>query len=294
MELRQLKYFEAVARTLNFSRAAEELYIAQPPLSRQIQNLESELGVVLIDRSSRPLKLTNAGAFFYEQSIQIISRLNEIKKSTQRLGSEKKRWMGIGFVPSILYSKIPRIIKDFTINYGNINTSLIEITSVEQADALKSGRIDIGFGRLAINDQAIENVILYEENLIVAISGESPLSQLKHVSLKDIINETLILYPSTSRPSFADQVIRQFKIRGLEMNNTYDANSMQTAIGLVAVNMGVSLVPESAKLLKRPDITYIKLSDAGVTSPVIMSTRVNDASAHIAVLKKSIEQIKVL
>ena len=282
MEFRQLKYFEAVARTLNFSRAAEELHIAQPPLSRQIQNLEDELGVILIDRSSRPLKLTEAGVFFYNQSTQLLAKIKEVKKTTQRIGTGQNRWMGIGFVASILYSPIPSMVQEFRKSHANIDVSLDELTSVEQVKALISGKIDIGFGRLAVENDAIENILLDEEKLALVISPTSPFYGAQSLFLKDIIQETLILYPSNPRPSFADHVLRQFQVRSLSPADTYETNGVQTAIGLVAAGMGVTLVPESMRLLKRPDIEFISILDSGVTTPLIMSVRKNDVSDHIS------------
>ncbi|VFT33856.1 transcriptional regulator [Pseudomonas aeruginosa] len=102
MELRHLRYFQALARTLNFTRAAEQLHIAQPPLSRQIQQLEEMLGVALLERG-RPLRLTEAGRFFHEQSATLLDQLESICDSTRRIGQGQRQWFGIGFVPSALY-----------------------------------------------------------------------------------------------------------------------------------------------------------------------------------------------
>ncbi|MCY0966340.1 LysR family transcriptional regulator [Parathalassolituus penaei] len=281
MELRQLRYFEAVARALNFSKAAEELHIAQPPLSRQIQNLEEELGVELIDRSTRPLTLTNAGQFFYDQSVQILARVQEVKRVTHRIGSEKKRWMGIGFVASVFYSHIPKAIHTFTNDNPSIDISLSELTSAQQVEALKSGRIDVGFGRVAISDEAIRNIVLAEEPLIAAMSSGSHLIAQSDVSLKQLATEKLVVYPSSPRPSFADQILRQFKIRGLEIREVHETNSLQTALGLVAAGMGVTIVPHSISQMQRPGIAYLDIRDEGLTSPLIMSVRQNDNSAHL-------------
>ncbi|MFY0676725.1 MAG: LysR family transcriptional regulator [Neptuniibacter sp.] len=281
MELRQLKYFEAVARTLNFSRAAEELHIAQPPLSRQIQNLEDELGVLLLDRSYRPMKLTNAGSFFYEQAVQLLAKVHEVKKTTKRLSEEGKRWMGIGFVPSILYSQIPSFIQSWCSSHSYIDASLFEQTSVVQAEALKSGKIDVGISRLAIEDPGITNILLNEEPMVLAVSSVNELAGFDEIDLAIISNQTLILYPAKPRPSFADHVMRQFQVRGLTVKKTYEANGVQSAIGFAAAGMGVAIVPESVQVLQRKDITYIPIKDEGVTTPLIMSIRENDDSAHL-------------
>lgn len=289
MELRQLKYFEAVASTLNFSRAAERLHIAQPPLSRQIQQLEDELGVQLLDRSSRPMKLTNAGSFFYDQTVQILARLKEVQKATLRIGAGGTRWMGIGFVPSILYGFLPNVLQRFTSENSNLDISLSELTSVQQAEALKAGRIDVGFGRLAIQDEGLENVVLTEESMVVAVPDGSPLTAETTIPLKRLADEVLVLYPAAPRPSFADQVLRQFSVRGYEVGRTYETNGLQTAIGLVAAGMGVTIVPESVQRLRRDDVAYRPLAEQGLTSPLIMTMRVGDTSAHVLKFRAMIE-----
>ncbi len=286
MELRQLRYFEAVGRLLNFSKAAEELHMAQPPLSRQIQNLEDELGVTLIDRSSRPLKMTNAGQFFYDQSVQVLARIAEVKRATQQLGAEQKRWMGIGFTPSVLYSHIPKAIQQFGSHFPNVHISLSELTSVQQADALKSGRIDVGFGRLAINSEGIENIILTEDTLMLAVPANHPMAAQTSVSMADIAAEKLILYPASPRPSLADQILSHFKVRGLELSDTFETNSLQTAMGLVAANMGVTILPQSVQLMQRPDLVYVAIDAADMCSPLIMSVRANDESDHLLAFRQ--------
>lgn len=289
MELRQLRYFEAVASTLNFSRAAERLHIAQPPLSRQIQQLEDELGVSLLDRSSRPLKLTNAGSFFYDQTVQVLARLKEIQAATRRIGAGGTRWMGIGFVPSILYGFLPNVLQRFTNENENLDISLSELTSVQQAEALKAGRIDVGFGRLAIQDEGLQNIVLTEELMVVAIPSGSALCKETTIPLRRLVSEVLVLYPAAPRPSFADQVLHQFSVRGYEVRKTYETNGLQTAIGLVAAGMGVTIVPESVQRLRRDDVTYRPLDEQGITSPLIMTIRVGDTSDHVAKFRAMIE-----
>lgn len=289
MELRQLRYFEAVASTLNFSRAAERLHIAQPPLSRQIQQLEDELGVSLLDRSSRPLRLTNAGSFFYDQTVQVLARLKEIQAATRRIGAGGTRWMGIGFVPSILYGFLPNVLQRFTNENENLDISLSELTSVQQAEALKAGRIDVGFGRLAIQDEGLQNIVLTEELMVVAIPSGSALCKETTIPLRRLVSEVLVLYPAAPRPSFADQVLHQFSVRGYEVRKTYETNGLQTAIGLVAAGMGVTIVPESVQRLRRDDVTYRPLAEQGITSPLIMTIRVGDTSDHVAKFRAMIE-----
>jgi DNA-binding transcriptional LysR family regulator len=289
LELRHLRYFEALASTLNFTRAAEQLHIAQPPLSRQIQQLEDELGVMLIDRSSRPLALTRAGAFFYEQATQILARIEEVRLATQRLGAGQRRWLGIGFVPSMLYGTLPNTIRRFMDEHPGIDVVLTELTSVQQAQALQSGRIDVGFGRVAIESEGLLNTLIEEEPLVAVLPAGGALAAAPEVSLQNLAEQTVILYPAQPRPSFADQVSAQFRVRGCPITRSFETNGLQTAIGLVAAGMGVSLVPRSVERLKRDDVVYRPISDAGVVSPMLMSTRRADTSQDVARLCQAIQ-----
>src|SRR5450830_372783 len=151
MELRHLRYFVAVAEEKNFTRASKRLFIAQPPLSRQIQQLEEELEVSLFERGSRPLELTEAGRFFYAHAQQLLGKAADLKSMTQRVG-KIERTVSIGFVASTLYGLLPKIIRRFRAEYNGIEISLHEMTTMQQIKALKEGRIDVGFGRIRSED----------------------------------------------------------------------------------------------------------------------------------------------
>jgi len=290
LELRHLRYFEALAETLNFTRAAEQLHIAQPPLSRQIQQLEDELGVLLIDRSARPLALTRAGAFFYEQSSQILARVQEVARATQRLGEGRRRWIGVGFVPSMLYGALPKAIQGFMAEHPDIDVTLSELTSVQQAEALQARRIDVGFGRVAIEAEGLVNTLIEEEPLVAVLPAGGELAAQRTLSLAERAAQTGILYPAQPRPSFADQVLAQFRVRGCPATRTFETNGLQTAVGLVAAGIGVSLVPRSVQRLKRDDVVYRPVSDGGVVSPMLMTTRQSDSSADLARLCEAVRQ----
>lgn len=290
MELRHLRYFEALASTLNFTRAAEKLHIAQPPLSRQIQQLEDELGVTLIDRSSRPIALTRAGAFFYEQSVQILARIDEVNRATQRLGAGKRRWIGVGFVPSMLYGTLPNTIRRFMDEHPEVDVVLSELTSVQQAEALLSGRIDVGFGRVAIETIGLVNTLIEEESLVAVLPVGHALAGQEGLALQSLAEQMVILYPAQPRPSFADQVLAQFRVRGFPITRTFETNGLQTAIGLVAAGIGISLVPRSVQRLKRDDVVYRSISDLGVVSPILMTTRLSDSSPDLASLCQVVRQ----
>jgi DNA-binding transcriptional LysR family regulator len=281
MELRHLRYFVAVAEERNFTRAAQRLHIAQPPLSRQIQQLEEILGVQLFERNSRPLKLTETGKFFYSHAVQVLAQTAELESMTRRVGNIE-RSLSVGFVGSTLYGMLPKVIRRFRDENTTVELSLHEMSTMDQFRALKDGVIDIGFGRIRHEDANIRRVILREEKMIVALPEGHPLSLVKPaLALGDLVNETLIIFPKAPRPSYADQVLSAFHDRALKPRRIYEVRELQIALGLVAAGEGIAVVPSSVYGLKRDDVSYKELDDPTLVSPIIMSMRALDESRDI-------------
>jgi DNA-binding transcriptional LysR family regulator len=292
MELRHLRYFVCVAREGSFTRAAEILRIAQPPLSRQMQQLEDELGFVLIERGTRPLHLSEAGRLFYEQAIQVLERFDEMRASVGRLHEAQRDRFSIGFVGSTLYGKLPEVIRSYRAARPDVEIILLELTSFEQIAALKEGRIDVGFGRIPLDDPAVERQLLRNEKLIAAVpTNHAVLGRKGPLRLADLATEPLIVYPKAPRPSYADQVLALYRDRGLKPPGLYEVRELQTALGLVAAGAGVCVVPASVERLRRDDVVYWPLDQEQAVSPIIMSNRKGDRSPEIALVLKLIRQI---
>ncbi|KVP82023.1 LysR family transcriptional regulator [Burkholderia ubonensis] len=282
MELRQLRYFIAVAEEMNITRAAERLHMTQPPLSRQLQAIEGEIGLPLFERGTRPLKLTEAGRVFYAQAKRLVDQADELGPLTRRLAQMSERIV-IGFVPSTLYGALPDVIRAFRETWPDVELSLIEMFTLEQLGALKGGRIDVGFGRLRFDDDQLVREALIEEKLIAALPAGHPLADPdRPLVLADVANETLIVYPSTPRPSFADQQLSALRDGGLAPAGVHEVRELQTALGLVAAEVGVSLVPESVEGVRVKGVVYRRLPEPVATSPIIMSRRVHDESPATA------------
>jgi DNA-binding transcriptional LysR family regulator len=281
MELRHLRYFVAVAEERSFTRAAQRLHIAQPPLSRQIQQLEEILGVQLFERNSRPLKLTDTGRFFYQHASQLLAQTAELESMTRRVGKIERN-LSVGFVGSTLYGMLPKIIRRYRQQHAEVELSLNEMSTMDQIKALKEGRIDVGFGRIRLDDPSVRRVVLREERMIVALPQGHVLGDSKTVlSLYDLLNETLIIFPKSPRPSYADQVLAAFHDRALKPARVLETRELQVALGLVAAGEGISIVPKSVYGLKRDDVVYKDLDDANLVSPIIMSMRMLDESEDL-------------
>ena len=289
MESRQLRYFVAVAQAQNFTRAAETLRIAQPPLSRQIQLLEAEFGVTLFDRGVRPLVLTDAGRLLFEQAIQVLDRMDEMKAMMRRLLEAEKLRFSIGFVASTLYGYLPEVVRLYRAARPGVELTLVELTTMEQIAALKEGRIDVGFGRIEFDDPAINRTVLRYEALSAALPQTHELAARPGgVRLAELAGSALVVYPKAPRPSFADQVLALFRARGLKPV-LHEVRELQTALGLVAAETGVCVVPASVERLRRDNVVYRPLDEPGAASPIIMSSRASDRSPEIDLILRLVK-----
>ena len=255
MHLRHLRYFQAVAEEGSFTRAAARLHMAQPPLSRQIRQFEEELGVQLFERTTRVLRLTDAGRFLLEQSRLLTARLEEVVEGTRRLGQTQRRWFGIGFVPSTLYGFVPELIRQLRGADPRVEVGLAEMTTLPQLEALKAGRIDLGIGRILLDDPAIERRVLMTEPLMAAVPLRHPLAGLPRVSVERLAQEPFVLYPARPRPNYADHVLGLFRAAGYSLQVVQEANELQTAIGLVAAGLGVTV---DRAALQRANALYLQ------------------------------------
>ncbi|OYT93123.1 MAG: LysR family transcriptional regulator [Burkholderiales bacterium PBB3] len=290
MDLRQLRYFVAVATTRNFTRAAEQMHIAQPPLSRQIQQLEEELGVQLIQRNSRPVRLTEAGRLFYEQSLQVLQKVDQMKTGARQAASGQRQSISIAYVASTLYGGLPMLVRMFRQRYPDTDVHLVDLGSVQQMAELKSGRIDLGFGRVRTRDASVARTVLREERLVLALPPSSPLAANRgRITLKEIAQERLIVFPKEPRPSYADQVLSLLHDQGIRLAEVHEVRELQAALGLVACEMGVCIIPAAARL--RSDLVYRLIDDERATSPVILSHRLNDDAWYIGAVKQLIGEM---
>ena len=287
MELRHLRYFIAVAQERNFTRAAETLGIAQPPLSRQIRELEKELGVELFDRESRPVALSDAGRLLLDHAQRVVNATRQLKAAIKLHVEGGGRRFVIGFVGSTIYGPVPDLIRRFREAAPQVEIDLIEMNTVVQIAALKDGRIDAGFGRLRFEDPAIRRHLIARERLLMALPAGHPLAlRGQPISLTNLSGEPLILYPSEPRPSYADQLLAVLKDHGVHPGSTREVRELQTALGLVAAGAGIAIVPATVQRLRRDDIVYRPIAERDAVSPIIVSWRLADQSELARLLER--------
>ncbi len=261
MELRHIRYFVAVAEELNFRRAAERLYMAQPPLSQQIRQLEAEIGTTLFDRSARRVSLTEAGRAFLLDARAILERADSAIARARRIGRGDEGRLRVGFASSAAYDLLPRMVRRFRERYPDVELELTELLGPEQTQALHERRIDVG---LAVQPEPSDEVVLdkvAQLRLIVALPEAHRLTARTKVELKDLDGEPFMRFPRTAGSGFVRFVDRLFQDAGVTPRPAQATEELQTALGLVAAGLGFTLVPESVRSLTREGLVFRELTE---------------------------------
>lgn len=245
LELRQLRYFIAVAEEQNFGLAARRLNISQPPITRQIKKLEDELGVKLLRRLTKGSELTEAGRVFLDDARDVLATL---ERSTERVQAAQKGELGliqIGYFGSVSYSLLPEILKSFRTRYPGIQLSLRRLSKAEQIAALKQGELHIGFGRYYSPEPSlvIEEVIKEGISVCVPDSYQGDISGDGWVEV--ISDLPIVLFPAEGRPNFADETLSILKREGVAPRVVSVAEDGRSALMQVAIGVGACLAPAS-------------------------------------------------
>ncbi|MFZ0091619.1 MAG: LysR substrate-binding domain-containing protein [Solirubrobacteraceae bacterium] len=263
MELRQLRYFVAVAEELHFRRAAARLHISQPPLSQQISALERELGCRLLERTRRRVALTPAGEAFLRDARATLAELDVAVATARAIDSGQTGVLRIGFVGSALLSIVPATVQRFRRARPGVEVELRERSTVEALRALGAGVIDIALVRPPIEpDDSWRTETVLRERTVAAIPAGHALAALRRVPLRRLAAEPLVLFPRDQAPGFHDLLTGRLAATGTSPHVAQYAPEMLTIIGLVAAGIGVSPVPASVAHLALDGVTYRPLSGA--------------------------------
>ena len=281
MELRQLRYFVAVAEELHFRRAAERLHISQPPLSQQIRALEEELGFALLVRTRRRVELTPAGAAFLRDARSILSELDGAVAGARRIDAGQTGRLRINFVGSALFSIVPGTVERFRRSRPGVALELRERATVDQLRAVRAGLADVGLVRPPIDeDDSFRVQTVLRERTLAALPAAHPLAALRRVPLRRLAAEPLVLFPRDQAPGFHDLLIDSLAGAGSAPRVIQYAPEMLTIIGLVAAGTGVSLVPASVARLALDGVAYRPVTGAP-RSELVAITRAGDDSALV-------------
>jgi DNA-binding transcriptional LysR family regulator len=286
MELRQLRYFVAVAEDLHFGHAAQRLRIAQPALSRQIQALEKELLVQLLFRNRRRVQITPAGQVFLDRARLILARAEDAVLAVQRASGGVSGSLNLGFVGSATYDVLPSVLRAFRQAAPHVNLTLSEMTAHAQLDGLIEKRIDIGLLRLPAKTEGIVFRRISREPLYVAMPSSHQLAQLPALRMSALAEEPFVLYPDHPRPSWTEFVIGLCQQAGFRPTIVQRTIEIQTTLSLVAAGIGVTIVPKCVGNIQRKEVVFRRLTGVRARTELLAACREHDSSPVVQTFLK--------
>lgn len=264
MELRHLRYFAAVAEELHFGRTAGRVHVAQPALSRQIRDLEEEMGLRLFERDRRRVALTAAGAAFLDEVRFLLGRVEHAVETARRAARGEHGSLRIGYVPAVIYTGLPEIVRAFRKRFPGVDVRLQEMNPATQVEALLSERVDVGFVRGPVHEPALAAEIVLEEPLVVALPSGHPLRDRKRLEVAMLRSEPFVLQARAHGPGFHDQILAICRSAGFSPRVVQEG-SQTDALSLVASGAGVAIVPTSLRVLRRASVVYRPLRERPMT-----------------------------
>ncbi|GAB1308474.1 LysR family transcriptional regulator [Urechidicola sp. KH5] len=259
MELRHINYFLAVAEDLHFRKAAERLYISQPGLSRQIKQLEEELGFDLFERNNKKVALTKAGEYLRDEFIFVNKHLEKALAHAQLVDAGKEGELHMGYLGSAMQNVIPNLLLSLKRNYPNIHFTLKEMENPDQISALLQQEIDLGFVRLNRVPRGLKMIPVFEDTFSLVLPENHPLTTDLFKSLKQLKDEEFILFEQSYSPFYFEQVMQLFDKAGFDPKISHNSVHAGTIFKLVENNLGISIVPTALQKGYTGAIKFIEL-----------------------------------
>jgi LysR family transcriptional regulator, benzoate and cis,cis-muconate-responsive activator of ben and cat genes len=267
IDLRHLRYFAAIVRNGSFRAAAEELNISQPPLTRQIQQLEEVVGAPLLMRRSNGVQPTDAGQAFFTEAQNILTLVERACVNTRLIGTGQLGQLDVGVFGSAVLDIVPRVVLHFRNRFPDVEVVLHNMDRETQVKALQERRIQIGFNRFFQNHPDLVWEPVVHERMLVAAPSNHHLTKKKAVSLRDLAGEPLIFYPRTNQPGgFSNYLIRIFHNLNIDPHIVQSVDDVVTAVAFVSSGLGLTLGVESARNLRLPGVTYLPLVEGDATA----------------------------
>lgn len=273
MELRHLRHFVALAEEQHFGRAAERVFVVQQALSNSIKNLEDEVGVPLVLRTTRRVQLTPAGREFLVGARETLAQAAQTVERARRAARGEVGRLTVGFVSGLAFGGLPEIVRAFREQFPNVSVDLRELTAQEQEAALRGGMIDVGLMLLPVRDPALDSRPLWRQPLVAALPAGHRLARRRRLRIGDLAHEPFVFFPRHLRATYFDQVMRWCSGAGFTPNVVQEAIEIPTLLSLVAAGVGVFLPIEFFGRLSLPGVVYRPVEDAPVVEIVAVWRR---------------------
>jgi len=282
VELRHLRYFVTVADELHFRRAAERLHISQPPLSQQIRALERELGVQLLERNRRSVKLTAAGAVLLRDAREILASVDAAAETARSVARGEAGRLALGFVGSAMHGALPGVLRAHRRAFSQVQLVLTEMPTAGQITALMAGRIDAGVIRPPVREPGLAFETIHREPIVIALPEDHPLAARHEVALAELVAEPFVLLARREAPGLHESLGEAMAAAGGVPGVVQEVREMQTVVGLVAAGLGVSLVPASVGADEHRGVAFRPVAGTAPTVELALAWRPDDRSPVLA------------
>lgn len=280
--LRRLNAFVAVAEELHFGRAADRLHIAQPALSQQIRQLEADLGLTLVERTTRRVGLTPDGRAFLPHARQLLVSAQGVARAAEELRIGARGRLRLGFVDSTAFEFVPWFLRRFRSAWPEADVELHTMSSDEQARALVDGDIDLGVARTVPVRPAVDSAVLGHDRFMLAVPADHAVAGQRTVSLRRLAQEAFVGFSRTSSPSLHAELRSLLGGHGVGYDPAIEATEYTTIVGLVAAGEGVALVPAGVRRLQLPNVAYVKVADADARVALVRLSRIDEPQTIVA------------
>ncbi|NER78549.1 MAG: LysR family transcriptional regulator [Leptolyngbya sp. SIO1D8] len=264
MEFRQLQYFVAVAEELHFGRAADRLEITQPALSKQILGLEAMLGVQLLFRTKRTVKLTHAGQTFLNQARQLLLQKETAIQLTRRTGCGDIGQLRIGFTKTATQTVLPQVLREFLQHYPKVEIDMLELATEAQVMALNQDTINLAFLHPPIDQRGLKLHPILEESFFAVLPPQHPLVRHNTLAVEAFANEPLIVHPRQEGPILYDAFLQVCQMAGFQPRIVKESISLQTRLCLVSAGIGITFISDYLRSLIGPDVVCRPLENCPI------------------------------
>lgn len=284
MELRHLRYFRAVGEELHFGRAAERLHIAQPPLSQQIRQLERELGVELLIRTTRTVELTPAGRAYLQRTVEILDAVEEAAGQARRISAGIEGRVAIGCVGSATYSLLPQLVRALGESLPGVEVSVRgEMLAPAQLEAVVSGGIDLALLRPPVMHDGVVTETVRRDRLLAALPADHRLAGRAEVTVDDLRDEDFVVHAGHGRSVMSNLVAAICADAGYVPRIRQEVSETSTLVTLVAAGIGVAIVPAPTAALDIAGVRYVPLAPASLGVDLV-AARTQDSAVIANVL----------
>lgn len=291
MEIHQLRYVVAVARTRNFSRAAEQCHVSQPSLSQQVQKLEEELGEKLFDRLKRETKLTAAGELFLTRAARILDEVEAAKREAMDSGALLRGVVHIGVLPTIAPYLLPPVVAEFSRRFPGVEIAIHEETTARLMRLLQGCEIDLALASHPIHDERLQIRELFAEELLLALPRKHQLARKRSIEAADIEGETLIVMQEGH--CLGDQVLRFCERSQVRPSISFRSAQLETIQALVKSGLGIALIPAMARRTGREAPEYRSLESRPERQVVAAWLRQRAPGRAAAEMLRVVERVAV-